>query len=142
MRGKHMPFFGNTQIDETTGCWNFQSSVNNDGYPRVSFMGRRMCAHRAAAICWLRFTDWRNSKRIVCHRCDNPRCINPKHLFVGTSLDNAKDCSAKGRQASQKKTHCPQGHLYSPENTRLSGNRRYCLECKRKQTREWQRAHR
>lgn len=36
----------------------------------------------------------------VCHRCDNPRCINPEHLFLGTDMDNMADRDAKGRQAS------------------------------------------
>lgn len=38
----------------------------------------------------------------ICHRCDNPACVNPDHLFVGTAKDNAKDREAKGRGGAQK----------------------------------------
>lgn len=53
----------------------------------------------------------------VCHHCDNPRCVRLDHLFLGTPSDNVRDCVAKGRQKNTKKTHCPQGHPYSSENT-------------------------
>jgi len=70
---------------------------------------------------------------LVMHRCDNPSCINPTHLTVGTNQDNQRDCAAKGRKALQKRTHCPRGHLLSPDNIkpyewRVFG-RRTCRTC-------------
>ena len=67
----------------------------------------------------------------VCHRCDNPRCINPGHLFLGTPKDNMRDKVLKGRHASQLKTHCPRGHEFTPENTYWYSSRqgRKCRAC-------------
>jgi hypothetical protein len=53
----------------------------------------------------------------VCHSCDNRLCCNPAHLWVGTRKQNMEDCLAKARHDSMKRTHCPAGHEYTPENT-------------------------
>lgn len=68
----------------------------------------------------------------VCHKCDNPRCVRHDHLFLGDNSVNQKDSVSKGRHASTKKTHCPRGHLYTPENTyvRTSAGSRECVKCK------------
>lgn len=77
----------------------------------------------------------------VCHRCDNPVCCNPDHLFTGTRGDNNRDRHAKGRTVlpdpgvargryQRETTHCPQGHPYDDENTYVTpkGDRR-CRAC-------------
>ena len=72
----------------------------------------------------------------VCHRCDNPPCINIDHLFLGTVRDNNRDMVAKGRHAEQRVTHCPRGHEYTTENTYVSRHgRRNCRACHRERQR-------
>jgi hypothetical protein len=77
-------------------CWLWVAEVNTYGYGRVAFNGQGMFAHRVA---WL-LTHGTLPDLFVCHKCDNPRCVRPEHLFLGTARDNVIDMLAKGRCAS------------------------------------------
>ena len=70
--------------------------------------------------------------QLVCHMCDNPRCIRLDHLFVGTAKDNMRDMNVKGHNHQTFKTHCPSGHEYTSKNTyTYPNNRRSCRSCHR-----------
>jgi hypothetical protein len=80
--------------EKTGGCWICTAGKDKDGYGRIRYRWREMGAHNAAFEVWRSIVPeglW------VLHRCDNPSCINPEHLFLGTALDNAQDRDKKGR---------------------------------------------
>jgi hypothetical protein len=86
-------------------CWEWTGSIARDsrrkGHPTPQFFfdGKSMKASRAA---WALFHGPIPDGINVCHTCDNPICVNPDHLFLGTQADNMRDCSLKGRIPSSK----------------------------------------
>lgn len=85
------------KIDQTTGCWEWKGKPRENGYCRTSFNYKSWYVHRMAYQLFVGEIPEGND---VCHRCDNRRCCNPAHLFVGTRKDNMDDCVSKNRQAS------------------------------------------
>lgn len=77
-------------------CWRWRGSTAWNGYGVVGFQGRQQKAHRVA---WQLTRGPIPQGMRVLHRCDNPSCCNPDHLFLGTQLDNIADREAKGRGA-------------------------------------------
>lgn len=76
----------------------------------------------------------------VCHTCDNPRCYNTDHLFLGTNRDNQLDSLRKGRSVGYRlatRSHCQNGHRFTPENTRRRGGVRYCRACESDRARRY-----
>lgn len=125
-----------------TGCWEYQGARNRDGYGTVGsgIRSRSMLAHRKAYK--LKFGEIPKGL-CVCHKCDNPPCINPDHLFLGSMKDNMQDMVRKGRSANggvnqnTNKTHCKSGHLLDGDNLYLhidkdSKPHRRCKVCIRK----------
>lgn len=79
------------------GCWEYNGYRTEGGYGQIREAGvgsKLLAAHRAAFTLWLGPIP---PSMLVCHRCDNPPCFNPEHLFLGTALDNWLDCVEKGR---------------------------------------------
>ncbi|WP_084542836.1 HNH endonuclease [Deinococcus murrayi] len=97
------------QIDSTTGCWEWTAGLGRKSYGVVTVAYKQYRVPRLSAHVYLGFDL--TSQQIVCHRCDNPRCFNPDHLFMGTLSDNMQDMLAKGRQNPPKGSRNGQARL-------------------------------
>lgn len=84
--------------NDETNCWEWTGSLSKFGYGRIGFRDKVYLTHR---ISYEIFNGSFDQNLFVCHKCDNPKCINPEHLFLGSQLDNMKDCSTKKRAFSR-----------------------------------------
>ena len=120
-------------------CWNWLGcKVNGYGVIRPCKMedGTEPGAIRVTRLMW-KLTYGREPRGMMCHRCDNPACCNPAHLFEGDAAANAADMVAKGRHWAQGRTHCKRGHEYAAENIIRSKGRRICKTCTKAAKAAW-----
>ncbi len=82
------------RVEKTAECWNWTGSKDQHGYGRMRVDGKPILVHR---IVWKDLFGPINYKQFVCHKCDNPSCVNPAHLFVGDQQANMDDKMSKGR---------------------------------------------
>ena len=110
MAGDRRFWFYVDKISSPRGCWIWTGCLGKgryDGYGRVNRRGISKLAHRWS---WELANGPIPNGKIICHRCDNPPCVNPEHLFIGTDKDNMLDMVAKGRHS---KTHSCFGEKHS-----------------------------
>ncbi|MHB8273075.1 HNH endonuclease [Bradyrhizobium sp.] len=104
--------------EPNSGCWLWTAATDEHGYGRFR-IGSKIDGTRRTAIAprvsWSIYKGKIPEATNVLHSCDNPYCVNPDHLFLGTQNDNMKDCSAKGRTSKGdrhsliQKSHIPTG---------------------------------
>ena len=126
-----------SKVNRTDGCWEWIGAKTNKGYGSTWHQGRREDTHR---IAWRLVNGPIPEGMWVLHKCDNPPCVRPDHLYLGDIHQNARDAMERGRTArgerlpSGRRTHCPKGHPYD-------ANRR-CRICMAEATKRWREKHR
>lgn len=83
-----------SSVAKTDTCWEWQKYCNPNGYGITSFATKLYAAHRVA---YFLTTGIDPGELFCCHTCDNPKCCNPSHIFLGTQKDNMRDMATKGR---------------------------------------------
>ena len=130
--------FANSYKIEEGKCWNWTGWTSSAGYGMIGNNYKDRGAHRYS---WELSNGPISKGLCVLHKCDNPACINPDHLFLGTKGDNNRDRVKKGRDANSNKTHCSKGHEFDENNTYLylkkdGKSHRMCKTCVTDRTKE------
>lgn len=133
-------FWSKVSIGAPDDCWEWQAYATKQGYGKFSIGKKLYMAHRVSYK--LTYGDFDQSLD-CCHKCDNPRCVNPNHLFLGTTKDNMQDMLSKGRHYFKRRTHCHKGHEYTAENIlwERNGTKRTCRVCHNIRSKESMRRH-
>lgn len=122
--------------EPNSGCWLWLGACDRRLYGQLRVEGRlRYASHVALELAGTPVLPGMNA----CHHCDNPPCVNPAHLFVGTPADNARDSIRKGRASPPPvsrpgqgmQLRCSRGHDYSDAYIVKNTGARHCRECRR-----------
>ena len=102
-------FLKNVSPEPNSGCWLWAGSLHNGGYGAFSAFGES----RANRVSYRLYKGDIPPGMFVMHKCDNPPCVNPDHLEIGTPRDNVRDMIAKNR-------HCPTNLMVWPKSSQCS----------------------
>jgi len=95
MGKRHTPESFWNKVDKSADCWEWKGRRNPAGYGTVRYNQKSTVAHRVAYE--MHFGALIPPGMLICHKCDNPPCCNPDHLFLGTHSDNKQDSVRKNR---------------------------------------------
>lgn len=124
-----------SKVDKSGECWIWMGSFNENGYGQYGMgqveYGKMFNKNFLASRYSFEATYGFINKLFCCHHCDNPKCVRPDHLFLGTQSDNMQDAKSKGRLKKEPATHCKRGHEFSGDNLILvkRNNARLCRTC-------------
>lgn len=113
----------------TEGCWLWTGALQSRGYGSFNIDGHSVLAHQFS---YEYFIGPIPDDKELDHSCRNHPCVNPSHLEPVAHLENVRRGNA---DYEKTKTHCPKGHPYDEENTRLYHGRRFCRMCHREESR-------
>lgn len=128
-----------TSPNVKTPCWIWTSGTNKKGGYGQFYVGNK--AFVASRWIYQQIHGELDATIQVCHKCDNPKCVNPDHLFAGTATENYYDSIRKGRmKISPRRTHCVNGHELVGDNvseykTKTGTTNRRCRKCKNERER-------
>ena len=91
-------FWDRVEVASPESCWNWRGYLSPRGYGRIRHKGRYYGAHRLALALDGRIPE---PHHLACHKCDNPACCKPEHLYRGSPLDNVRDQFERGRNPSR-----------------------------------------
>jgi len=94
-------FWSKVSIKDKYSCWEWTSGLDRYGYGEF-WSNDRQTSIQSHRVSWTLINGDIPDKLFVLHKCDNRKCVNPDHLFLGTQLDNMKDMESKGRRANGK----------------------------------------
>lgn len=131
-------FFEKIEFIPFHPCWEWNGTKSN-GYASIWLNGQ---TRRASRLSW----EIHHGRSFpvglfALHTCDNPGCVNPDHIWIGTSSENTRDMYKKGRHPKlvspyANSTHCPYGHERSGSNIYWYRGHRYCRPCNRRRKQE------
>lgn len=114
-------FWARIDVRGPNECWPWKGSGAREGYGSFSMFGQSYRAHRLSLVL-ARGKDLRTDQQ-ACHRCDNPPCCNPAHLFVGTNYDNIQDRTRKGRTVRAPRDEVKVNHQRGEKHHKAKLNR-------------------
>lgn len=138
-----------SNVDKSGGCWVWTAARGGFGYGLIRLGSERSGTRRMQVTHRFSYELAFGAippGLVVCHRCDNPPCVNPAHMFLGTQADNMQDRVSKGHlshmNGNTNKTACKHGHALDEANTYLTPRgTRNCRQCRRQSQQRWAALH-
>lgn len=120
-------------------CWEWNGAINDSGYGLLTLSQQNQKHARVHRLVYETANSVSLKGQVILHKCDNPPCVNPNHLKVGTQADNINDMVRKRRHWCHDRTHCKNGHDLTVEGAiRKTKRENLCVRCDRDRKKRWE----